>query len=65
MSRPSQERDEIVTDNKVEHEMLETGKENADVHVLVSRYDHLSRGEVMRKFWRVFTIGILVATAGM
>jgi hypothetical protein len=66
MSRPSQERTDLATDIKVDHELLEGSKETADVPaVLVSRYDHLSRGEVMRKFWRLFTIGVLVATAGM
>lgn len=33
--------------------------------LLVSAFDGASRGAIIRKFWRVFLIGIAVASAGM
>jgi len=57
-------------DDKAEiHELEDTTKqpiESAAVdNVLVSKYADLTRSQAIRKFWRLFVIGVAVASAGM
>lgn len=48
-----------IVENK-DHELEETATLD-----LVSNYADLPRGQAMRKFWRLFLIGVMVASAGM
>lgn len=57
---------------KDEQVMLETKDDphvdndmGGEAALLVSAYDGASRGAIIRKFWRLFLIGIAVASAGM
>jgi hypothetical protein len=60
-------------DTKDEQTMIEMkdqpGVDGPGTHdesaLLVSAYESASRGAVIRKFWRLFAIGIAVASAGM
>ena len=49
-------------------QLLETAKSQGLIDEqsdLVSNYDQLSKHHALRKFWRLFLVGILVASAGL
>jgi hypothetical protein len=49
-------------------QLLETAKGQAltsEHSDLVSNYDQLSKYHALRKFWRLFLVGMLVASAGL
>lgn len=57
-----------LEDVKDTNEMVETKAlehEETAITELVSNYASLTRSEALRKFWRLFAIGIAVASAGM
>ena len=52
------------------HELENAVKDPGDIDataetVLVSNYARLTRSQAIKKFWRLFAIGVAVASAGM
>lgn len=68
MSRPKTVTAELhADDHKYDEDHVEKVPEDEKVApvALVSNYAALSRGPIIRKFWRLFITGVLVASAGM
>jgi hypothetical protein len=52
-------------DEKLETQQLEHEDRPATDGPLVSHYADMERGPLIRRFWRLFLIGVGVASAGM
>lgn len=52
-------------DQKYDDDLVEKVPVEVEPPALVSNYAALPRGQIIRKFWRLFITGVLVTSAGM